>query len=678
MDTQRGVGRDESYEPIQRPGKNYLLSIGIDKYNNWQALSNAVKDAQEFMNVLTSQYQFDSDNVFTLYNEHATEGNIYQALRDMKRRLKPEDNLIIYYSGHGHYDDEIDEGFWIPVDGGRDNESSYISNANIVKRINSLETQHTLLIVDSCFSGSLVVRKRSGVPDERFKSRRILASGRHETVSDGKEGQNSPFAAGLLTYLRQNTSPTLDTTSLIKYVKEYVYGKAKQHPVDGRIQNSEDQGGEFVFHLKRDEEAVWKEVSKANTVAEYRNYLMGFPEGQYVSAANRKINALAEEDIWKSTKISDTELGYEDYIRKYSPSGKYVQDARDRLDQLKTERQERQKVQEEMAARENERATIRETYAELVRDAETLYKDRKLEEAREKYRKALQIHMPGFAPTQEYLEEQINFCQNNMVFLRHYENGLAAMEEKNYRLAINYFQQALTINNNAKVEKLIADCQRHVQGGRQQKQQGNKQRRRQFQGQTVAKPKRRIGLWVGLGSLLTIILLAAIGSMMDSEEIDPDSNNGLSSFDDNNLNIANQDDIANINDDYTNDVKGSTPPPPPPTEPTIGELLIGGWQVNTINVIRNGVAFDATAEDPSLLLLIGAVYNFQPNGGVTVTNSFGTNYLNYALTDTQFYIQADGYGPGVINYIDNRTLQLTLPFTNLYGTHMLQFNLSRQ
>ena len=126
-------------------------------------------------------------------------------------------------------------------------------------------------------------------------------------------------------------------------------------------------------------------------------------------------------------------------------------------------------------------------------------------------------------------------------------------------------------------------------------------------------------------------------------------------------------------EDYTNDVKSSTTP----AQPTMGQLLLGSWQVNTINVVRNGVAYDATAEDPSLLLLIGAVYNFMADGSVTVTNDYGTNYLYYSLTETQFYIQADGYGPGVINYIDNSSLQVVLSFTNIYGTHMLQFNLSR-
>ncbi|RME97804.1 MAG: caspase family protein, partial [Bacteroidetes bacterium] len=263
MPENRGAGRPHNYQSAQQTsGKNYLLAIGIDAYQHWQPLANAVKDAQEFVQVLTTQYQFEESEVFTLYNEAATEANIYQAIREMKHRLQPQDSLVVYYSGHGHYDEDFDEGYWIPVDARPDDESDFISNANIVKRLNALDTQHTLLIVDSCFSGSLVVRKRNVFPDEKFKSRRILASGRHETVSDGKKGENSPFAAGLLTVLRKNTTPKVDTTSVIRYVKDYVYGKAKQHPVDGRIQNSADEGGEFVFHLRKDEEAVWQEVSR--------------------------------------------------------------------------------------------------------------------------------------------------------------------------------------------------------------------------------------------------------------------------------------------------------------------------------------------------------------------------------------------------------------------------------
>jgi uncharacterized caspase-like protein len=115
MAEKRGAGRPADYRnPQAANGKNYVLAIGIDAYEHWQPLSNAVKDAQEFVQVLTQQYQFEADEVFTLFNEQATEGRIYQAIREMKRRLEPRDNLVVYYSGHGHYDEEFDEGYWIP------------------------------------------------------------------------------------------------------------------------------------------------------------------------------------------------------------------------------------------------------------------------------------------------------------------------------------------------------------------------------------------------------------------------------------------------------------------------------------------------------------------------------------------------------------------------------------
>lgn len=111
------------------------------------------------------------------YDDKVIEGNIYQVLCDMKCCFKFEDSLIIYYLGYGYYDDEIDEGFWIFVDVCKNDESSYISNVNIVKCINLLKMQYILLIVDSCFFGLLVVCKCNVVFDECFKFCCILVFG---------------------------------------------------------------------------------------------------------------------------------------------------------------------------------------------------------------------------------------------------------------------------------------------------------------------------------------------------------------------------------------------------------------------------------------------------------------------------------------------------------------------
>ena len=86
----RGIDLSTSetgYDPQQ--AVNYVLAIGIDEYAYWDKLQNAVKDASDFVGVLTQQYQFESDNVIRLFNQDATEDRIRDAIRDLKRRITP-------------------------------------------------------------------------------------------------------------------------------------------------------------------------------------------------------------------------------------------------------------------------------------------------------------------------------------------------------------------------------------------------------------------------------------------------------------------------------------------------------------------------------------------------------------------------------------------------------------
>jgi hypothetical protein len=229
-------------------------------------------------------------------------------------------------------------------------------------------------------------------------------------------------------------------------------------------------------------------------------------------------------------------------------------------------------------------------------------------------------------------------------------------------LAIEYFQEALKINNNAKVEKLIAHCQQQMQNGSRKSSSGSSRAQtRSFSGATTTTaPKRRIGRWIGIGVGISFILLLIIGAIINEAELNNNYNNGY-------------DDTPVYEDDYTDDQTGTNTPAPI----TTADLLMGSWQVNTINVVRDGVPYNATAEDQSLLLLIGAVYNFQSNGVVTLSTEFGSENIYYTLNGNNIYVQAAGYSTGVVNYVDRQTLQLTLPFTNYFGTHMLQFNLGR-
>ena len=127
--------------------KNYLLVIGIDKYAELPKLYNAVNDAKEIVQILLEKYQFEESQLIELYNESATKKNIYRKLRELNKQVTPADNLLIYFSGHGEYD----EGYWTPVEAENGEDSDYIPNSVIRTKLGAIKSHHIFLTADSCF-----------------------------------------------------------------------------------------------------------------------------------------------------------------------------------------------------------------------------------------------------------------------------------------------------------------------------------------------------------------------------------------------------------------------------------------------------------------------------------------------------------------------------------------------
>lgn len=234
--------------------KNHLLIIGINSYTRWPMLNNAVSDARAVADVLTKKYRFDPDNVTMILDSAATRANIYAALRNHIEKVSPQDNLLIYYSGHGYFDKLLSEGYWVPVDGAERDVSSYVPNSQILKIIENINSQHTFLVADACFSGSLFATTTRGTYSdhiEKYRSRWGLASGRLELVSDGTSGTASPFAQSFIDFLNTNQSSKVAVTDLIQYVKKKVTELTEQTPIGNPLKGVGDDGGEFVFYRRQ-------------------------------------------------------------------------------------------------------------------------------------------------------------------------------------------------------------------------------------------------------------------------------------------------------------------------------------------------------------------------------------------------------------------------------------------
>ena len=263
MAEERYMGRRRVSEESQiKAGKNYLLAIGIDSYHHCTILKNAVKDARDLTETLLESYGFLPENISLVTNEDATEFRIFSEFRKLIQKVKPEDNVLIFFSGHGHYDDDFRQGYWIPVDARQGAIGDYIPNSEISTTIRAIPSRHTFMIADACFSGSLFGEGRSvrgqtpaylqkiGVMPSRWG----LASGRNEVVSDGVPGENSPFSQSLIYYLQTNRDRPFAVSELVQYVKTTTANNAEQTPIGSPLRNVGDKGGEFIFFPKVSQE----------------------------------------------------------------------------------------------------------------------------------------------------------------------------------------------------------------------------------------------------------------------------------------------------------------------------------------------------------------------------------------------------------------------------------------
>lgn len=255
---QRGVKkRSKTTSKNTAKRTNHLLIIGIDEYSNGvPTLNNAVRDAENFRDLLLNQYQFDAKNVTTLFNAQATLTNIRRTFSKLLKKLTDKDNLIFYYSGHGEqlpYGREK-RGYWIPYDAELGEDYTYIPNEEISLLFKNSSAHHVFGIVDSCFSGSLFQQRSLTTAEDRinsYPSRWLLTAGRLEPVSDGSLGTNSPFATALLTYLKNHPDNSFWASDLCNQVlKGMQFNTTKQTPRGEPLQEVGHYGGQFVFYKK--------------------------------------------------------------------------------------------------------------------------------------------------------------------------------------------------------------------------------------------------------------------------------------------------------------------------------------------------------------------------------------------------------------------------------------------
>jgi formylglycine-generating enzyme required for sulfatase activity len=340
-DQKKGIKNEiETFYPECQIGKQYLVLIAIDRYKYWQPLQNPVKDAKEIKVILTSRYHID--NVTELYNERATKKAIIKLFRNLQDALQPDDSLLIFYSGHGHLDKLSKNGFWIPMDGGKDKDimERWIPNSVLKGIIRGMKSKHILIIADSCFSGDLLQTYKGESPEIHngyfkkaysFRCRQALTSGSREFVPD-----NSEFARQLKLALTDNTNSHLDTLMLYNQIR---LGMRQTIPLCGEINGTDHQlGASFLFFLRTKSVTVslYKKIEeKAKRI--YRNSkgyneaifdhgitMVHIPAGEFIMGSKNgdsdeiPVHSVFLDEYW----IGKYEITFEQYDKFCHETGK--------------------------------------------------------------------------------------------------------------------------------------------------------------------------------------------------------------------------------------------------------------------------------------------------------------------------------------------------------------------
>src|SRR5262249_17036905 len=143
-----------------------------------------------------------------LFDEAATAHAIHALVRGPLASLSRNDNLVVFFAGHGHtvtrtFDegDSIKTGYLIPVDGAPPEVSkeNWIGIDSWLREIVELSAKHVLIFLDACNSGialgSLIKYRGEASHDSlqrlyRRRSRRVITS----ALDDERARDSGPLA----------------------------------------------------------------------------------------------------------------------------------------------------------------------------------------------------------------------------------------------------------------------------------------------------------------------------------------------------------------------------------------------------------------------------------------------------------------------------------------------------
>ncbi|HUR83317.1 MAG TPA: caspase family protein [Thermoanaerobaculia bacterium] len=236
-------------------GRYYALVIGNSKYANLPAMPTAENDATAMADVLRSAYGFE---VKLLLNANSKQ--ILTTLYELSQNLAENDNLVVFYAGHGRRDLRNRRGWWLPVDAGSDANArtNWLPNQDVSDRLAMVPSRHILVLADASYVGDITRGAPQPEPSamtpaqwtkyveatKRKRARLALAS--------GTDGANPRFAAALIDALKKQKGVVPASRIHREVVNTLTSGTQATSavPTFAPLQSAFHDGADFLFERR--------------------------------------------------------------------------------------------------------------------------------------------------------------------------------------------------------------------------------------------------------------------------------------------------------------------------------------------------------------------------------------------------------------------------------------------